>query len=448
MSALIHTLKKRAFSYGYGIGEFGFTFFNFFVAYYLMYYLTNVLLLPVAVAAVLFSVIQWVEGILMVAAGIFIDLRSAKTGKYSTWVFLGSVICGVSMIVFFTNFHLSVAWSVVIFALFYTLCYVGFNLMWVGFRVLLDPMSDTPDDAVLNVTASAQMGSLAGIIFSIIGTKLLYGFSSMQKGFTVSSIVYATVMIVCMGIVCLFAKKKDLMVKTEAVKAPSLKGLLKIFNGQFLILFFSVTFREAANTILPTLLVYYFEFVVKDPGWMTSYLLVINFTGLFGYFVSPYITMNFGKKKTFIASCIIAAIALFAVNFSGQNKVLFIALMIVYTFGGLFTGGMIPVFMNDIAVFNEANYGVRGHGFTASIGGCAIRFSQVIGGAMASMGLLSIGYSKEAEFTAQMGGKITHLMTYGCMAVLLISALVFVFYKIDGDTLSNAYKKEKEDRGK
>ncbi len=180
MSALIKSLKKRAFSYGYGIGEFGFTFFNFFIAYYLMYYLTNVLLLPVAVAAVLFSVIQWVEGILMVAAGIYIDLRSAKTGKYSTWVFLGSVICGVSMIVFFTNFHLSVAWSVVIFALFYTLCYVGFNLMWVGFRVLLDPMSDTPDDAVLNVTASAQMGCLAGIIFSILGTELLYGFSSLQ----------------------------------------------------------------------------------------------------------------------------------------------------------------------------------------------------------------------------------------------------------------------------
>ena len=50
MAAQKKTISKL-FSYGYGLGEFGFTFFNFLVAYYLMYYLTDVLCLPMLTAA-------------------------------------------------------------------------------------------------------------------------------------------------------------------------------------------------------------------------------------------------------------------------------------------------------------------------------------------------------------------------------------------------------------
>ena len=50
MAAQKKTISKL-FAYGYGLGEFGFTFFNFLVAYYLMYYLTDVLCLPMLTAA-------------------------------------------------------------------------------------------------------------------------------------------------------------------------------------------------------------------------------------------------------------------------------------------------------------------------------------------------------------------------------------------------------------
>ena len=435
--------KKRAPAYGYGMGEFGFTFFNFFVAYYLMYYLTDVLLLPVGVAAILYSVIQWVEGILMLAAGIVIDRHSARGGQYGPWAFWGSVICAVSTLLFYTNFHAGTTMNVVLFTVFYTLCYVGYNIMWVAYRTLLDPMSRTPAETILNSTAASQMGSLSGVVFSLVGTRLLYGFNTMQSGYTVSAIVYGCLMIGGMSIVRAFTRKRDVGGVRVESEAPSVKELLKSINKQFLILFFSITFVSATNTILPTLLVYYFGSVIGDPTWMRSYLLVITFTSLFGYFISPHLSIKYGKKKTFIFSCFTSSIALTMINFIGSIKPLFILMMIIFTFGNLFSGGMIPVFMNDIAVFNESNYGVRGHAFASSIGGCALRFSQVIGGALASLGLVSIGYSAEAEFTLEMGKRITRLMTFGCVAVLLISAFVFSFYKVEGEALKDAYFKEK-----
>lgn len=290
------SFKKRLPGYGYGMGEFGFTFFNFFVAYYLMFYLTDVLLLPISVAAVLYSAIQWVEGILMLVAGIVIDRSSSRAGKYRPWVRWGSVICALFTVLFYSNFHLGTTASVVLFTVFYILCYVGYNIMWVAYRTLLDPMSDTPADTIKNSTAASQMGSLAGVIFSVVGPGILHGFPTMQMGYTVSALIYGFIMITCANIVCAFARKKDVGGEAAMQAAPSLRELFRSFNGQFLILFLSITFVGSTNTILPSLLVYYCDRVIGDPAWLTSYMLVITFTGLFGYFIAPHLSIKFGKK--------------------------------------------------------------------------------------------------------------------------------------------------------
>ena len=44
----------------------------------------------------------------------------------------------------------------------------------------------------------------------------------------------------------------------------------------------------------------------------------------------------------------------------------FLVLMAVYMFCGIFSGAMIPAFMNDLAVFNRANYHSGGPAFNAA----------------------------------------------------------------------------------
>ena len=128
MAAQKKTISKL-FSYGYGLGEFGFTFFNFLVAYYLMYYLTDVLCLPMLTAAAIYSAVQWVEVATMLASGIVIDKAQLKGGKYRPWIIMGSVVCAVSTIIFFTDFHLSKTFSAIIFTIAYFCCYCGYNTM-------------------------------------------------------------------------------------------------------------------------------------------------------------------------------------------------------------------------------------------------------------------------------------------------------------------------------
>lgn len=439
---------RSLFAYGYGLGEFGFTFFNFFIAYYLMFYLTDVLEIPMGITAILYTAIQWVEAILMFLAGIIIDRSHLRGGKYRPWIMIGSVLTMITTILCFSDFHIGTAAAVIVFIVLYTLIYLGYNVMWVAFRTLLDPLSTTATDVVRFSNASSQMGSVAGIIFSLTGSKLLYAWKpDMERGYLVSAVVYTIVMVVCMMIVSSLVKPFDGSQQKKVEEKVTVRELLRGINRQFIVLLLALTFRESASTLLPSMLAYFFQYVIGDSGWMTTYMMVITLTTLMGYSFSPALVIRFGKKKMFIATSLIACVALMIVRGAGTVKLIFMTCMAVYMFCGIFSGAMIPVFMNDLATYNEANFGIRGHAFNSSVGGCALRLSQVVGGGVASLGLFLIGYHPGVEVDAPMKNGIMNLMTGGCIIVIVISIIIFSLYKLEGEKLDEAYTKEQNIRG-
>ena len=52
---------SRRTVYGYGLGEFGYSFYLNLISSYLMFYMTDVLLLPTKLTGILYSAVQWVE---------------------------------------------------------------------------------------------------------------------------------------------------------------------------------------------------------------------------------------------------------------------------------------------------------------------------------------------------------------------------------------------------
>lgn len=443
MAAQKKTISKL-FSYGYGLGEFGFTFFNFLVAYYLMYYLTDVLCLPMLTAAAIYSAVQWVEVATMLASGIVIDKAQLKGGKYRPWIIMGSVVCAVSTIIFFTDFHLSRTFSAIIFTIAYFCCYCGYNTMWVAYRTLLNPLCKSAKDSVVIMTSASQMSSIAGLVFSAVGAKLLNGFANIHTGYTISAIAYGCLMVVCMLIVAHLVKPYDRAAPDQNAHRVTVKELFRGINRNTIVFFLAVTFREAVQTIFPTLLVYYFTYTMGHPEWMSVYITTITITTLVGYSFADKLAVRFGKRTMFLVSSLVSCAALALINLTG-NLTQFLALIVVYMFCSIFSGAMIPAFMNDIAVFNEANYGLRGHAFSAAIGGGAIRLSQVVGGALASFGLLSIGYSGSGVMSESIAPKVTGLMTFGSVIVILISTCIFYFYRLDDATLEDAYQKTVQD---
>ena len=86
MERIKHFFKEQGRYYGYGLGEFGFTFFLVFIAYHLLYFITDVLQWPAVAAATVYTVIQWFESSTNILMGIFVEKVNVKWGKYRPWM--------------------------------------------------------------------------------------------------------------------------------------------------------------------------------------------------------------------------------------------------------------------------------------------------------------------------------------------------------------------------
>lgn len=431
------------FAYGYALGEFGFTFFLFFVSYYLMVFLTDILRLPMTLAAVLYSGVQWLEAVTMIYAGIYIDRRPRKSGQFRPWIVIGSIILLIGTVLFYTAFDLPVMWKAVLFVTAYLVAYWGYNLMWVAYRSLLGPLGRNPQDTIMLNSASAQMGSVAGLCFSFVCVRLLNGFSTPAMGYTISALVYGGIIVICMLVVSRITRPFDngqLHAKDAPQKPMGLADIRKVFSRPMCVFFIVVSLRESASTVLPSLLVYYFTYVMNDPGLMSIYLSVVTFSGLIGHFFGRKLANVYGKKPMFIVGSLAACICILSMRFTTSAPVAFLVLVAVKGFFEIFSGAFIPAFMMEIADYNEYVAGVHARAFSSSIGGTALRFSQILGGAIASFGLVAIGYSSSAPITPEVVQGISDLMIYGSTAIILASVVVMLFYKVDPEIMQKIYE--------
>lgn len=435
-------MRRKLFYYGYGMGEFGFTFFLMFIAYHLMYFMTDVLNMPAGIAAVTYTTIQWFEGITMVLAGVMIDRVNIKWGRYRPWMLGGAVVCMVCTIAFFIDPKLPVAGDVIYFSVFYFLAYSGYNLMWVSFRSIIGPLSMTAKDNVSLTTCSAQMGSLAGLLFSFFGAAVLYSFTDLKTGYVFCAAVCGILMVGGMLISTTVCKKYDnsqTQLAYNKQERMTLKQMLKSVNKPVAILFLAVAFRESMSTLLPSLLVYYFKYVMGDASLLSVYMLVVSFSVLFGQFFAENAARKFGKQKMYVVSCVISVTVILAINFIGTNVTAFMVLMGIDSFSRTFSGTMLPAFMNEIADYNDYVKGLHTRSFVVSLGGTALRMASIIGGAFASFGLSSLGYQSGMTATPEFCTNLTRLMTFSSAICIGIAGVVFLFYPLNAKVMDKIY---------
>ncbi len=409
-----------------------------------MIFMTDVLKLPVGLAAVIYTGVQWLEAVTMIGSGIYIDRVTTENGRFRPRMVSGALILTVGTVIFYTVFDIPLWAKTVVFVTGYLAAYWGFNLMWTAYRSLLGVLSRNPQDTISLNSASAQMGSLAGLVYSFISVRLLNGFSGQGTGYTVSAFVYGSVILLCMVIVSQITKPYDngqtCGVEDGRKREWDLKDMLKVFTRPMCIYFVVITLREAASTVLPSLLVYYFTYVMGDANLMSVYLSVITFSGLIAHFFARKLANRYGKKQMFIVGSLLACVCIFCMRFTVNMPAAFMVLAAVKSCVEIFSGAFMPSFMMEIADYNEYTVGVHARGFTSSIGGTALRCAQIAGGAVASFGLVAIGYKSGMEVTAEVAAGISNLMIYGCILLILVSVVAMLFYQVDPDVMVQVYK--------
>ena len=103
--------------------------------------------------------------------------------------------------------------------------------------------------------------------------------------------------------------------------------------------------------------------------------------------------------------------------------------MCLFQFFGIFSSTLIPVCMADIGEYNAITQGAKARGLVFSIGGMAIQISSVVGAALASFGLVLVGFDPAAVTPEGIAG-LRGLYIYGMGGLSLVSAALFLLYPL------------------
>lgn len=432
--------------YTYGLGEFGFNFFLVFISYHLMFFLTDVAKFPTATAAFLYTLVQWLESISLIFSGYIIDRSRLPGGKYRPWLLVGSFACMIGMVLFFTKWNLPSPIYAVIFPLCYLLAYWGYNFMWVGYRSIMGFVGKNQTDTVSLTTAASQMGTVSMLVFSVLGGSILYGFTEISTGYTVSALLYGGLMVVSMVVVFFLCKPYDkydpAQVYAKSHTHVPLKDVLHSLKGPMLPFFLAFVLRSSIQMLIPALITYHFRYMLGNPDGVQIYLVLYTVAQMVGlFFVSP-VTAKLGKKTTFIISSACTLVLLCLAWFFRTQLVPFLVIMSLNAFVTIFGASLLPAFLTDIADYNEYALGLNTRSTTVSIGATTITIASILGGGIAAYGLTFIGYDSAAavqSFSVING--ITNFMLFGGALFALGSMIPMFFYKLGNKTMARVYEK-------
>jgi GPH family glycoside/pentoside/hexuronide:cation symporter len=436
--------------YTYSLGDFGMQFFAQFVAFYLMFFLTTVAMVPVMLAAVLYTVIQWFETTTVVISGAIIDRINFKSGRFRPWLIIGSVACFIGTIGFFTRWDISTNAFMVVFAVFYLIGYWGFNLVWISVRALNGIIGkDAKEIATLTVSGNL-FSAIAVIIFSLVAVRLLDSFATVELGYSISAIVYGLIMVLCSLAVFKISKPYDTAGRsvnesTTRRKSVSFFVTVKALKGPMIPFFISLAIRASVAAPIATLMIFHFRYSVGDSAAVASFIMFHSIAMLVGAFLLKFFVHRLDKKLIYIISTFCSSAVFAIAYFFNMNTTVFIGLFALNSLFTAFCLGLLPAFMSDIADYNKYEQGADIRAFVFSIGATASRVASIIGSGIAAFGLAFIGYvpGPETQPDSVLRG-IVLIVTFGMSFLGLLAAIPMFFYKLDEKRMEPIYAKKNE----
>ena len=225
-------LEKRN-KYFFGLGTVGRDMFYAFEANALLYYLSNVLSLPVGVfaaASMVLTVLRILDALNDPITGLIIDNIHSPWGKYKPPMLIGAVTSSVFFLILFADFGLTNYWFVVIFGLAYILWDITYGVNDIAYWSMLPSLT-------MDQKKRENMGAFARICANVGMFAIMVAWEPVTSAMGNTPhgwfIVAVAVTVAMLGFQCftLFGVKED-------------KGRFKQEEGTSLRQMFSVLFKN------------------------------------------------------------------------------------------------------------------------------------------------------------------------------------------------------------
>lgn len=430
----------------FGLGTVGRDMFYAFEANALIYYLSNVLDLPIGVylaTSLVFTVLRIFDALNDPFMGLIIDNSRSKYGKFKPPMLLGAIVGALFYLVLFTDFGIRNYWFVVIFGGAYLLWDIFYGLNDIAYWSMLPSLS-------LDQKVREKMGAFARICANVGMFAIMVGWMPITNAlgntpgawFTVALTV--TVLMILFQLFTVFGvKEKHQMFKQDEEKT-SLREMWHILthNDQLLWTTLSMSLFMIGYMTTTTISPYYMQYVFGNADMYAVLAAVVGVAQLSALGIFSSVSKRLSREKFYLYSTILVAAGYGVFMFADGNLPLIVAAALLLFVGQAFIQLLMLMFLSDTIEYGQWKLGRRNESLTLSVQ----PLINKIGGAI-SMGFVSISLvwagiktGDVAAVSIDDGGKLIVKLVMLIIPLIFIVAGYLIYrskYKIDKKMYDN-----------
>lgn len=373
----------------FGLGTIGRDMFYALEANAMIYFLSNVLNLPIGVfvaTSLVFTVLRVFDAINDPFMGLIVDNWKSKWSKFKPPMLIGALVAGLCYIVLFADFGLRSYWFVVVFAIAYILWDISYGLNDIAYWSMIPSLS--VDQKVREkISAFARICANIGMFTVMVGWEPITRGLGNTPGVWFWFAVVVTVLMILFQLFTIFGVKEKRQMFTEKEDNTSLKDMWRVLtkNDQLLWTTLAMSLFVIGYMTTTTIAIYYMQYVFGDAAMYAVLAAVVGVAQLTALAIFPAVSKHLTREKFYLMSTIIVIAGYVVFLFADTSLPLIIVAALLLFIGEAFIQLLMLLFLEDTVEYGQWKLGKRNESITLSVQ----PLINKIGGAV-SMGLVSM----------------------------------------------------------
>lgn len=420
---------------GYGIGDLACNLIFSTATSYLMYYYTDIALIPASSIATLFLIARVWDAINDPIMGIIVDKTNTRFGKFRPYILFGSFILALFAFLLFT---VPVDASNSSKLIYVYITYIGFGMSYtlvnIPYSALTSAMSDDTVERTKITTVRMIFAVLSGFAVSQVWN-LVKLFDTPVIGYRYTNAVIGIVSIILFAI-CFFTTKERVVIKSTNKKF-FIKEEFKAITQNTPLIIITVVFMLIliAGFVIFGVNIYFFKYNLKREDLIPTALMLNTISTALGMLTVPYITKLLGKKKAGVITLFLFGLfnLLFFVNYKTINSInLYFIIIVIAGIFNSYTWSLGWSMIPDTIEYAEYKVGFRAEGLIYSMYSFGQKMGIALAGLISGVALDFIGYEANNLEQTQFSLDGIAFLRGGIPFILCILAIIIIsFYPLN-----------------
>ncbi|MBN2659004.1 MAG: MFS transporter [Spirochaetales bacterium] len=314
---------------GYGLGDFGANLVYQTIMLFLMFYFTDVFLLPAGLAGTIILTSKIWDAVSDPLIGYSSDKTKSRWGSKRPYLLFGAIPLGLSMFFLFYSPDLSGNGRFIYGLSAFLLLCTAYTVVNIPYGALTASLTtDTHERS--SITGYRTFFAILATVFVAGATRPIVSlFSSEQTGWRYTGLLYGALVAVLTLITFASVRENTRSGPLADYKISDI-GKVILANRPFLILASGMTMHMIAIGVLGAMINYFFKYNYNREAFIPVALLIMFGTSALAIPLWVRITGILGKARSFNTGMIIVALSLISLFFMGEfNQIILIPLLIL-----------------------------------------------------------------------------------------------------------------------